>query len=105
MCECLFRYSKLGPYSSAADIVFMYVGVCMYVCHACTQVRWAGLVRASLASPYTFHTSLSGEQANHERVKLWIDGQAQILKNSNSDIGGMLKHTHTHIYRETSGRL
>ena len=73
-------------------IVFMYIGVCMYVCHVCTQVRWAGLVRASLASPYTFHTSLSGEKANHERVKLWIDGQAQIFKKSNSNIEDMLRH-------------
>jgi hypothetical protein len=73
-------------------IVCMYISVCMYMCHVCTQVRWAGLVRASLASPYTFHTSLSGEKANHERVKLWIDGQAKILKKSNSDIGDMLRH-------------
>ena len=42
------------------------------------QVRWAGLVRATLASPYTFHTSLSGEAASHERVKLWVDGQLLI---------------------------
>ena len=41
-------------------------------------VRWAGLVRASLASTYTFHTLLSGERTNHERVKLWVDGQLLI---------------------------
>jgi len=41
-------------------------------------VRWAGLVRASLASRYTFHAWLSGSAASHERVKLWLDGQLMI---------------------------
>ena len=87
---CMYVNTHVGVYLRVfmyvyTNIGFMYVGVCMYVCHVCTQVRWAGLVRASLASPYTFHTSLSGEKANHERVKLWIDGQAQILEKSNSD--------------------
>jgi len=38
-------------------------------------VRWAGFVRPSAASEYTFLTLLSGTTAtpNEERVKLWID--------------------------------
>ena len=48
-------------------------------------VRWAGLIRASLASSYTFHTSLSGDASSHERLKLWIDGQLLIDQWSSLD--------------------
>ena len=101
-----------APDSTSEYVLFSSAGAPGSIIGSTFAVRWAGLVRASLAPTYTFYSDLSGHSSSHERLKLWVDGRLLIdqwtsltsLSLSSVAPPAFSNHSHGHSHEDSHGK-